>query len=115
MEYNSIKVCLRNFETSVLANTSNFFLHDQIQNLPETKELKKHKGKAFEFFGTYLEKDSLLNEEINASKKDELGQVWISLFVIFIVEFHLWQSDQPSIFDPIEKWMQWSLLIPTRV
>jgi hypothetical protein len=110
MKNKLIKKCLNDFENSVITNPKSWSTYVYMRKTTIVKELKKSGIEIITNCGQFLSTESLtLNKELNSHQRESLEQVWVSLFIIFIIEFNVNLSEVPSLFDPFNDWKKWSL------
>lgn len=110
MENELVKKYLNDFESSVIKDFKSWSVYAYMQKTTIVKELKKSGIEIITNCGQFLSTESLTStSNLTACLKENLEQIWISLFIIFIIEFNINLSGVPSLFDPFVDWKKWSL------
>ena len=112
MHYDSAKKYLSIFERLIINdNVSDLEIRESIKKLTVIHEIKKYKQESISYVGQFLTNDSVFREETKSFKKEDCEQLWIHLFFMLKLEFMPNVDNSPSIFDPLEDWIKWSIYL----
>jgi hypothetical protein len=106
MEYSIAKKDLEQIRSEIKENPTMFQNYHYLQELQAMKNLKKYGQSAITYVGNFLKEAVLVKEEL-------IESIWVSVFNILSIE-NLKPSqryNQPSLFDSLKKWINWSLSI----